>query len=319
MSTVEKTYEMMWDCEYCGTKKLLGLTQRFCPQCGGPQNPQKRYFPPDEERVAVQDHKFVGADVTCPSCKHAMSRACNNCSNCGGPIGDGKQVAMQQGMTQAQGGQWQATPAAGAPAKSSSRWIVIAAVAAVGLIGTCVALRTMKRQAKMIVSRHEWTREIAIERYDEVEEHGACSNVPSDGRVKSRSTPAPVCTKKKVDNGDGTFKEKEECTEPVEQCTYAIDKWHQVRTAKATGGPDKDPAWPDTDVSACASRGCEREGSRSEKYTVYFNEDGGDKKEGLTCDFKDTAAWNSYPDGAKYKGKVHSFGGDLDCDTLERQ
>ena len=46
----EKSYEMFWDCEYCGSSKLLGITHRHCPNCGAPQDPEKRYFPPDEEK-----------------------------------------------------------------------------------------------------------------------------------------------------------------------------------------------------------------------------------------------------------------------------
>ncbi|MDB4933727.1 MAG: hypothetical protein JWP87_699 [Labilithrix sp.] len=30
----EAVYEMFWDCKYCGQKKLLGLTHRFCAGCG---------------------------------------------------------------------------------------------------------------------------------------------------------------------------------------------------------------------------------------------------------------------------------------------
>ena len=62
-----KTYEMMWDCEYCGAAKLLGKSHRHCPLCGAAQNADKRYFPPEEEKVAVEDHQFVGADWGCPS------------------------------------------------------------------------------------------------------------------------------------------------------------------------------------------------------------------------------------------------------------
>src|SRR5438445_55362 len=72
-------------------------------------------------------------------------------------------------------------------------------------------------------------------------------------------------------------------------------------------------------LGACtlAARGCAREGTRTEKYSVYFDEQGGDKKEGLSCDFTDTAKWKSYPDGGNYKGKVRMLGG-LDCDSLEK-
>jgi len=53
---------MLWDCEFCGTKKLLGKTHRFCPNCGAQQDPKARYFPSDEEKVAVKDHVYVGVD-----------------------------------------------------------------------------------------------------------------------------------------------------------------------------------------------------------------------------------------------------------------
>src|SRR3954471_10567574 len=91
----EATYEMCWDCKYCGQKKLLGLTHRFCAGCGGPQDPAARYFPPDNEKVAVKDNPFVGADVTCPACKQPMSLAAKCCTNCGSPIDKGAQVALR--------------------------------------------------------------------------------------------------------------------------------------------------------------------------------------------------------------------------------
>src|SRR4029078_11427250 len=59
----EAVYEMIWDCKFCGQKKLLGLTHRFCAGCGAPQDPAARYFPPEHENVAVLDHPLRGADV----------------------------------------------------------------------------------------------------------------------------------------------------------------------------------------------------------------------------------------------------------------
>src|SRR3954471_15815305 len=91
----EATYEMCWDCKYCGQKKLLGLTHRFCAGCGAPQDPASRYFPPDNEKVAVKDNPFVGADVSCPACKQPMSRAAKCCTNCGSPIDKGVEVARR--------------------------------------------------------------------------------------------------------------------------------------------------------------------------------------------------------------------------------
>ncbi len=45
MSVSEKTYEMLWDCKYCGQRKNLGLSHRHCPNCGAPQDPAARYYP----------------------------------------------------------------------------------------------------------------------------------------------------------------------------------------------------------------------------------------------------------------------------------
>src|SRR5262245_30977710 len=91
----EAVYEMLWDCKYCSHKKLLGLTHRFCASCGAPQDPNARYFPPDNEKVAVKDHPFVGADVHCPACRQPMSRSAKCCTNCGSPIDQGAQVALK--------------------------------------------------------------------------------------------------------------------------------------------------------------------------------------------------------------------------------
>ena len=64
----ETHYEMLWDCEYCGMEKLLGVSQRYCPGCGSAQNPSTRYFPEDSDKVAVADHKYMGADRQCSAC-----------------------------------------------------------------------------------------------------------------------------------------------------------------------------------------------------------------------------------------------------------
>ena len=93
MANTSKTYEMLWSCEYCGAKKLLGKTHRHCPECGAAQDPARRYFPSEEEKVAVEDHVFVGADVHCPACKAPMSKAAKHCAECGAPLEGGGEVA----------------------------------------------------------------------------------------------------------------------------------------------------------------------------------------------------------------------------------
>src|SRR5262245_36399297 len=88
-------YEMLWDCAFCGTRKLLGKTHRHCPACGAPQDPARRYFPSDDEKVAVKDHVFVGVDRVCPACGAPGSRAAAHCGGCGAALDGGKDVALK--------------------------------------------------------------------------------------------------------------------------------------------------------------------------------------------------------------------------------
>lgn len=320
MSSSEKTYEMLWDCEYCGGKKLLGLTQRFCPTCGGPQNPAKRYFPEEQDKVAVEDHPFVGADVTCPSCRQAMSSACNNCSNCGSPLQGGKQVATHGEQVEGAGGQWQgaaAAPSAQGAAPKKKSWVpAILLVVVLGVVALLVARAVLKKDGEVKVTGHEWTRSVVIERLAVVEETSSCSSAPAGATIKARKTPEPSCTKKRVDNGDGTFKEKNECTQPSEQCTYDVQKWQTHTTLKESGGLDRDPVWPNVVVLPCSRPGCERSGARSENYAVTFSGEGGKTH---TCDFSDVAKWKSFEKGSNYAAKIRVVGGDVDCSSLKKK
>src|SRR3954468_1308596 len=92
MTDDDGVYEMLWECAYCGTRGLLGKTHRFCPRCGAPQDPGRRYFPSDEEKVAVHDHVYVGADRMCRACGSAMSAKAVHCTQCGAPMEGGKEA-----------------------------------------------------------------------------------------------------------------------------------------------------------------------------------------------------------------------------------
>src|SRR5580658_2753628 len=89
----EGFYEMLWDCAHCGTKGLLGKSQRRCPECGAPQDADKRYFPTDEQKQLAVGHVYVGADAHCPSCAAAMGAKVKNCTQCGSPMDGSKEVA----------------------------------------------------------------------------------------------------------------------------------------------------------------------------------------------------------------------------------
>lgn len=322
----EKTYQMLWDCKYCGQRKNLGLTHRCCPSCGAPQDPGARYFPPDTEKVAVEDHPYVGVDVRCPACGFASSRAAKCCGNCGSPLGGARDVALV-------GGPPVAPPLAARPPKKRSALPLVLAAACLALVvlgGTC-ALLLRKRAASFEVAATRWTRTIAVERLELRRESAWCDSVPSDGRVLGRRRDArgtkqvpdgQTCTKTKKDLGNGAYKEVQECKpkfrdEPTydDKCDYEAPRWTVVRTEKADG--ESNAAWPAVRLAGGgASVGAEREGARTETYTVELREPATGRTS--TCELPH-AKWLSFARGQRYAGKVGAVTGSVDCGSLVSQ
>lgn len=348
----EKVYEMLWDCRYCGATKLLGKTHRHCPSCGAPQENAPRYFPPEDEKVAVEDHVFVGADVVCPACSSTASRAAKHCGGCGSPIEGGKEVARRQDQVQAEGAAFanesikdaerdlaaQRAPAAPAPPpKKSMLGVLLGGAGCLVVIGLVVLLLVFfvwKKDAGFQVAGHTWERSIKVERFQSVEESDWCDKMPTGAkelrRVKADRSTKKVqdgedCKVRKVDQGDGTYKEKKECKprykeEAVQddKCTYSVDRWKVVRTEKARGeGLAGAPAWPDAKLARTGQCvGCEREGEREERYTVVLtDEKSGERQE---CNL-DQSKWGSMKPAAKYKGQTRVLGGGLVCTSLTPQ
>lgn len=344
MSQQEPVYEMLWDCRHCGAKKLLGLTHRYCPECGAPQNADFRYFPSEQEKVAVQDHVFFGADVVCAYCGTYNSKNAKHCKDCGGPLSEGKAAGTRQdqlhGVGQFQGetiAAAQQERAGGAappppPKKKTPVVPIIIGVVVLMLIGLGLTALLWKRDASFAVQSHSWQRQIDIESFGPVKESAWCNELPSGAKGVNRYRAVRShkdvqvgedCQTRKVDNGDGTFREKQECKprykkEPVEddKCDFTVDKWSKARTLNAQGSAvTPEPSWPDVKLTraGCTTLGCEREGPRRETYTIVFKntEDG----ETGDCSF-DQPKWQSFKPDAQFKAKVGVIGGWLDCDTL---
>jgi hypothetical protein len=332
----EAVYEMMWDCRYCGQKKLLGLSHRHCPNCGAPQDPDKRYFPPENEKIAVKDHPFVGADLSCHSCNQLMSRAVKCCPHCGAPVGAGTDVRRVADVVvpdpNAPPGFQAGVAAAPAPTKSSSTiFIVLGLLGALVVVGILVAV-LWKKDGAYVVAGRSWERDIAIERYDTARQSAWCDSPPTGGKEVARHKEqrgtdkvqdGQTCQTRKKDQGNGTYKEVKECTpkykdQPVmaDKCDYDVTQWKTSRTASEHGADDA-PRWPQTAlVHTGTCLGCEREGTRTEKYTVDFV----DAKGGKTgsCDLPE-AKWSSFTKGGRYKGQSRVLTGGIDCDGLVRQ
>jgi len=352
----DPVYEMLWDCKFCGQKKLLGLTHRFCAGCGAPQDPAARYFPPDNEKVAVHDHQFVGADVGCPACRQPMSRAAKCCTHCGSPIDKGVEVARRADVVVGPGGgppfggessfaagrygpDAVATPPgmAATPPRAKGFPTVLAIIGGLVTLLVVIVLVVVfwKREGVFEVTGHAWERSVAVERFDVGRKTAWCDERPSGGREVSRrreqrSTSqvkdGETCQTRKKDNGNGTFKEVRECqpkyrNEPVmsDRCEFEVTDWRTSRTLSEKGASPKDPPhWPVVALARPGSCvGCEREGPRSEKYTVKFADSTNKGADAPSCDLPE-ARWTGFTKGSRWKGKVRVLTSGVDCDALVR-
>jgi len=245
--TSKGRFEMLWDCPSCGTEKLLGITHRHCPNCGGAQDPARRYFPPEGEEVAVENHPWQGVDRACPACETPNAAKATFCVNCGSPMDGSKEVrqrdvkkegekdsasaavkeseaAKQAAKQKMKDSQDQASGAAPPPAKSGG-WMKfvmlgVAGVALLGCLGVGALLMFWKQDAAVAVTGHSWERTIAVETLKAVQKTAWQDEVPAGAAVggcrqEQRSTKKVAdgesCETVKKDKGDGTFEKVEEC------------------------------------------------------------------------------------------------------------
>lgn len=244
-----KTYEMLWDCQFCNTKGNLGLTHRYCHTCGAPQNPDARYYPSDEDKVAVEDHEFVGVDVTCPACQGLNAAASDYCTQCGSPLSEGAKANTLAAQSRAASesfassgsrdvtkekfdAQMQAIGVQTAPKdnkkkkRSGFNWrgalfmIIIIALASGG-----IALFNWTEKADLTVVDRAWERSFTVQEYDEFTDRDWRDSPPNGDNVTLRSgscsreqrstrrvADGETCRTVRQDNGDGTFNERQECT-----------------------------------------------------------------------------------------------------------
>lgn len=344
------TYQMLWDCTNCDTKGLLGLTHRHCPSCGSPQDPAARYFPTDDQKVSVENHVYHGADWRCEACDTPNGALAEFCMSCGSPkdkskevkrraehrVGDRQTFETDSSSTARKelNARPTAPPSALPPVKKSQTKAVVLGIVALVVVVILVAL-FWKKDAAVVVTGHSWSRSIDIQTFTAVSESGWRDQVPSGAysvscyravRDTKQVPDGEECFKKRVDKGDGTFKEVRECTpkyreEPIydQKCNYTIDKWKVTDTANATGsGFSPEPTWPDPKLTRKGScLGCQREGSRDETYTVHLK-DNKDGDETYECTFPQ-AVWSSYAVGKVFKTRVGVVTGRLSCDELKQQ
>jgi len=339
-----KVYEMQWDCKFCGTKKLLGKTHRFCPNCGAQQDPTWRYFPSDAEKVAVQDHVYVGADIICKACQTLNSGKAEFCGNCGAPLSDAARAAQGASRTKVDGQTLEAedlkqrqlgsqVPALAAkPAAKKgggiNKWVVIGAIVLAVIVGAIFAL-TRTTKATAYVTGYKWNRSISVQSLQPVHGKSNCDTMPALAYNVSRNyeqvdtkqvADGQTCHTKQIDQGDGTFREEQSCqtkyrSEPVMgyMCTYVTNQWVGASPVTASGDKTNVPFWPDSKVTNCSTVGCTRESGRDETYTLMFKGDG-------NRPFECKVAYDLWQNTSLEKGfdiQVGTLLHDFRCETLK--
>ena len=327
-------YEMLWDCDYCGTKKLLGLTHRFCPNCGGGQNPQKRYFPPDEEKVAVKDHPYCGADRLCPSCRNPASAKAQFCGQCGTPMEQAAAVTLKADQMRMAGtGAFADMPDSPIPAKARKKNAVrpLLMLLAAVLIGVIAAAVLWTKTVTVRLDHASWERSIEIDAFLPRQQADWCDSMPSDGYAVARSQKVrsqrqvpdgETCNTRRVDRGDGTYQEKQECTpkyrnEPVygDYCSYTVNRWGHARSV-VTSGQAPPPYWGEVRLNGAGGQcqACEREASRQETLRLHFTT-GGSQPKTYNCQVP-PEVWNSAKPNSAWTLKAGKLLGGARCNSL---
>ncbi len=188
----ENVFQMLWDCRFCGTKKLLGLDHRHCPNCGAAQDPAWRYFPTDEDKKAVTDpsYKYEGIDKSCPFCKQPNSAAAKFCVVCGGDLTNATSVELKdeklasgkaEDLTLKKFQQQQAAIAA--QNKGMPGWLkVLLVIGVIALIigGVIFALSKSTYGSQLKVTDANWERTLQVLQYNVVSGDTWCDSVPGD-------------------------------------------------------------------------------------------------------------------------------------------
>ncbi|MGL4651011.1 MAG: zinc-ribbon domain-containing protein, partial [Caldilineaceae bacterium] len=337
-------YEMVLDCQFCGAKGLPARTHQHCPNCGAPQETASRRFPSDAEKKAVANYQYKGASLICPACNTVNDGDAKFCRQCGAPLENATRAQTVAAQERVAGAAFAAgdernvqqeeldadlkksTP----PVKKGGvPWVLIAIVGivAVVIIGVLVAL-FWRRDVPAQVSELNWERVVFVEEYRAVPDGTWCDSMPFDAYSVSRSQrqrstnripDGETCTTRRVDQGDGTFREEEVCTtnyreEPVydDYCSYLVNRWIRAREATASGVlGQREPAWPNANLRGGSGLGAEREGGRDADYRVVLTSDG----DAFTCAV-DESLWRTIKVGASYNLPVGVITGSPDCSAL---
>ena len=293
--------------------------------------------------AAMLERARTGPDWSCDHCGGDNRADADYCTGCGAP-GEGAATREVVVHSQGSGART-SSPARSSSARPPSKArrkqlerdyrrkvrrprkrLAIGCLAVIAIIALLAYLgRT--REATVTVSGFGWERKIGVEKLLTVTEEARPNEVPQEARLldpeSGQGNTRTVTERVQVgtervkvgvrDLGNGFFEDVYEERPiyetrrrevpargpPSEKVRYQIDRWQRVREAQAHGR-DRSPRWP---LAALESR--EREGERSESYTVYFSDRDGNTIIHRTASEEE---WRTFMPGAQYLVEVTKSG-----------
>ncbi len=327
--------EGYWDCPYCGNKAIRG-GQQSCPACGKTRAADTKFYMLDTKHVEDESKVGAGPDWFCPYCDSYNPAAETVCRNCGHEREATDETYFDlRAKREKRAAEERGAETPRAPRKSKKPFLILALIVLAMIVSGIV--RSMPHSRSVTITDTGWTREITVQENRLVEESGW--SLPSDAveRLDEREeihhydkvldhyeTVEEQKSEQVLDGydtyvtyedmGNGYFNEVEHQTpryrteyytvtheEPVyidvpvyeTRYYYTVYRWTDARSETAQG--QTDPEWPRI---VYGER--EREGARSERYTVTYADKKG-RESTMECAF-DT--WSRFTIGGKYTLKI---------------
>jgi ribosomal protein L40E len=279
-------------CGFCGARNPADAVT--CSQCGGDIKEGKQRA---AGKVIGGFQKTEGTKTLCPNCKTENPANAQICSKCGAPLNATVKPVK--------------SPKKGFPLGCIIA-IVVAILAVIGIISV-ISIGSQEKGLTGTLSSAKWERVIEVQQFGPVQKDDWRDQIPSGADIgqcsdKVRSTSdeqvpnsREVCgAPYKVDKGNGVAEVVQDCQYEVydSYCDYTVDEWHAGENLVASGS-GIGAAWPDLNLSAQ-----QREGDRTERYTLRFNADGKD----YSYQTNDFSLYRQAQPGSRWKITVNGFG-----------
>lgn len=326
-----------WDCPACGHKGNIGY-ETSCSQCGSPRGKQVKFYLPDESEEVTDEKKLAqaraGVDWICDYCGADNKALDTHCRSCGNARTE-TDVSRKTHDSRLDSPPHTASTSTTQP-KFNKGYYVFGAIA---LLLIVLFLLFRNRETTVVVTAHEWIREIRTEKFIPVTEEdwslpdGAklqksfrdvhhYDKILAGYETKYRTVEKPAgTTRVKVgtrDMGNGYFEDiyetrttyksvRESYEEPVYKSVpvyatkyrYEIYRWKPDKTYRSQGR-DASPKWSDTVPPITRTH---RESERMEKYTLHFKDER-DNEFSNECSFD---FWQKTKDGDAVKAESNAF------------